>query len=143
MQYQSAQEQKGASKRQAEESRVQAGLEQKRADIQNTRQLRTALRQSRISRANVENAGANAGTSNSSGVLGGVASIGTQSAANVGFFGQMGELSSQITASNQRQGNAAADYGQAAGDAAIWGAFGSLGNSVFQGAGGYKTIFSS
>ncbi len=142
MQYTAQQGQKRASRQQADEARAQAALEQRKADILNTRQLRTALRQSRIARAQVENTGANAGTSSSSGVLGGVGSIDTQTNANVGFFGQMENLNSQITTSQQRSAGAAADYGGAAGDAAIGGALAGLGNSVFGAAGGYKTIFS-
>lgn len=142
VQQQSAAKKQAANQQaQAEEMRQQAQLEDKRAEIQNTRALRTAVRQSRIARAIVTNIGANVGTSGSSGVQGGVASIGAQTAANQGYFSAMQGINTGVTASQQVQGGLYAQAGDIQGDAAIGGAFTGLGSTIFSSAGGFKTIF--
>jgi hypothetical protein len=138
-----ANEARDAQERSAAESRKQAVLEQKRADVQNARQLRNAVRQARIARGVVINSGANSGTSKSSGVMGGVSSIDSQESANTGFASTIGEINSGVQASQVEQANASVAYGKAQGDSAEWGAFGKLGSTVFDAAGGFKTIFDS
>ncbi len=132
---------KKANERAAQAQREQAQIENKRADITNARSLRNAVRQARIARATILNVGANAGTSASSGVLGGTASIDAQRNSNIGFFGEVDQLNDQSTASKQEQANATVDLGEAQAQGAIGGAFTSLGGSIFSGAGGFKTIF--
>ena len=119
----------------------QAQLEQRRADIQNARQLRSAVRQARIARASVLNQGANAGTSFSSGVLGGVDSVTAQERSNVGFFNQMTELQGDVTQAKIAEGTAMAGVSEAQADGNRAAAIGSLGGTIFSAAGGYKTIF--
>lgn len=133
---------------QAQEMRRQGELEQKRADINNARSLRAAIRNSRIARATVVNAGANAGTMTSSGVMGGVASIASQDAANRGYFGQMTDINEDVYASQGEQykwqmyeGQARMAAGAAQGRAAMGGAIGSVGQSIFSAAGGFNTVF--
>jgi hypothetical protein len=134
-------EQTQAIERQAVEVRRQAELEQRRADIQNARQIRMAMRQARIARASVVNTGANAGTLGSSGVLGGVASIGSQFEANRSFMGQMGQISDATTESQARAGVAVGEQAVAGAEGAAWGALGQLGGTIFEAGGGFKTIF--
>lgn len=105
------------------------------------RSLRSNLRQARIQSAVVANMGANAGTSGSSGVIGGQGSIQSQSASNVGFFNQTQELNGDIYETQVDQANAAQAYGKAQGSSAMWGAIGNLGGSMFSAGGGFKTIF--
>ena len=119
----------------------QAQLEQRRADIQNARQLRSAVRQARIARASVLNQGANAGTSFSSGVLGGVDSVTSQERSNTGFFNQLSDLQGQTTEAKIAEGAAMADVSEAQADSNRAAAIGSLGGTIFSAAGGYKTIF--
>lgn len=133
---------KDAAARQAAAQQEQARLEQQKADIANTRNLRTAVRQARIARGSVINQGANAGTSTSSGVVGGAGSVVSQNASNTSFFNTNSALNSQITETQITQGQAAAEAGSAQGEAATFGALGSLGGTVFHEAGGFKTIFS-
>ena len=144
-----------AAAQQAQASRVAAGaqreraeLEARRADIANARQLRGAVRQARIAAATLRNQGANAGTSSSSGVLGGAGSVVSQGSANVGYFGQMTDINGQVLETQNTESNARIAGGVAAGagyqaeaSANQWGAFANLGGTVFQGAGGFKTIF--
>lgn len=142
VQYSAGQDAKKASGRQAQAQREQAALEQQRADINNARQLRASLRQARIARGTVVNAGAIAGTSQSSGVIGGASSLVSQSGANVDYYNQMGDLNTGVMNTQVEQANAQQDMGEAQGTAALGGALGGLGSSIFSGAGGYKTIFS-
>lgn len=136
------QEARKNARAQAEEMRRQAELEQRKADVVAARNLRQSVRQARIARASIINQGATSGTNESSGVLGGVSSVASQEASNIGFVNRVGSLNSQITASQARQGEHSAAIGDAQGTSAIFGAFGNLGGTVFQGAGGFRTIFS-
>jgi hypothetical protein len=143
-----ARAQAAATERQAEAQRKQAEIAQRKADMDNARATRAAIRQSRIARASVMNTGANAGTFNSSGVLGGVGSIGSQLGSNMGYFTGQQDANAQITAAQGQQadaiiagGYAAADAQVAQGNAAQAGAIGGLGQSIFNAAGGFKTIF--
>lgn len=137
-----ARDQKKAGERAAQAQREQAALENRRADIQNARQLRASIRQARIARAAMLNVGASVGTMGSSGVLGGTASIRAQQDANTGFFGQMEGINDAVTGTQVRQADAAVAAGQAQGQAAVGGALGNVGGSIFSAAGGFKTIFS-
>lgn len=145
---QAQREQGEAMNRQAAAQREQFELNKRQSDIENARSVRTAVRQARIARAAIINSGANAGALQSSGVEGGAGSIGSQLGGNLTYFGQMGTLNNQVIDTQIRQGAAASDAGAAQGRAAVaqqesasWGALGSLGGTVFSGAGGFKTIF--
>jgi hypothetical protein len=138
---------KKAAGQQAQAQREQAALQGRMADVQNMRSLRASVRQARIARAAIVNVGANAGTSNSSGVLGGTASIDAQRNSNVGYFGTMQDLNEQIVGTQQRQAQAVSDAGEAAGNSAAWGAMGALGGTIFnstsKSGNGWATIFGS
>lgn len=156
---QAAEEQATISRDIAAQQRARAVLEQRRADVSNVRSLRAAVRQARIARAAVVNTGANAGTSGSSGVLGGTGSIGAQLASNLGFFGQIENINSKVLATQEAEslgtvalgdvsrrvavgeGQYRADVARADADAALGGSVKALGGTVFDAAGGFKTIF--
>jgi len=137
-----------AQQQEAQAQQDQLALQRKQADIQNARQLRAAVRQTRIARASIVNAGGNTGTMLSSGVEGGASSVVSQNQANMDYFNSMGDLNNKIIDTQQRQGQAAAAAGQAMGEAAIaqakggeWGAIGSLAGTVFSASGGFTTVF--
>lgn len=140
-QYEAGKDAADATRRQADETRRQGQIAQRQADIQNARQMRAAVRQARIARASVVNTGANAGTLTSSGVTGGVSSIGSQLQSNLTTFNQLDQFNDEAVASQTAAGVAAADATIAKAESAQWGALGQLGGTVFEGAGGYKTIF--
>lgn len=149
VQYYAAQEAAGAQQdmanQQKQAAEKQFAAQQRQAELENIRSTRAQIRQARAAQAQIVNLGATSGTSGSSGVAGGVASVGGQLAGNVGFMGQ--------TAANQATAGAAQlEYGQAGltgqqniasaqAMGALGGAFSSLGGTIFQGAGGFKTIF--
>ena len=140
-QYESQSEARDAQQQQIAAQRDQAALENRRADIINARQLRNSLRQARIARAAVINAGATSGTLTSSGVVGGAGSISSQYSGNAGYFGQQQQINDSVLATQSRQADAAAAAGAAQGDSAMYGVLGALGGTIFSNANGFKTIF--
>jgi hypothetical protein len=119
----------------------QFAIQRKQADIANARQVRQAVRQARLARAQVINAGAGSGTLGSSGVQGGASSISAQMGSNLSFFSSMHSLNNQAIAEQVIQGRTQGDSfrAQAAGQRAA--AVGQLAGTIFSGAGGFKTIF--
>ena len=122
----------------ADLQRKRAGIEARRTEILNARDLRNSIRQARIARAAVINTGAVSGTMDSSGVLGGAGSITSQEAGNIGFAGQIADINEQSTAINKALGDVAAEQGRIQGDLAVaeaagrqWGAFGNLAGTIF------------
>lgn len=140
-QQQAAQEQKAAINRQTAAQKEQAALSQRQADIANARQLRAQIRQRRIAEAAIVNAGANAGTQFSSGVQGGLASLGSQTNSNISYINETADINRQITGTQVDQANAISDAANAQADSATYGAIGQLGGGLFNAGGGYKTIF--
>lgn len=141
-------EQSAALQDQAASQREQFALQQQQADIVNTRTVREAVRQARVARAAIINAGGNTGTLGSSGVQGGASSVNAQLSGNLNFFGTMAGLNRSITDTAIDQSVAAERAGVAGGKAAVaqansaaWGAYGNLGGTIFSGAGGFRTIF--
>lgn len=101
-QEQAARDQAEFNAKQLEERRKQAALEQKRADIENARKARTALREQRIAQATVANVAANTGASSSSALEGAMSTIGSQAASNLGYLGQTASIARSIGESNAR-----------------------------------------
>lgn len=111
--------------RQASKAAAKAAeAEKRRAELENVRAARQAVRQARIAQATVINQGANTGTLNSSGVQGGVASIGSQSAGNLSYMMDIAKENTSIY-------NATADSARASANANIFGQIGSFGQTIF------------
>lgn len=135
-----AKEQKKLARQQADEQRQQAELERRRADIANARTLRANLRSARIARGEMTNVAGSAGLTGSSGFQGGMGSLESQQAANVGFF-QQGQQFNEASFQNQvdtaeigaRMGASQARSMQA-------GALGSFGSMMLQDSGGFRQI---
>lgn len=140
-QYQAGQDQKEAMQASAAENRAQVASQQRIADIKNSRERANMARQARIARGALVTQGANKGVSTSTGVLGGGASIDTQSATNLGIFGALESNQQDILASRGRQGDNSAAAGQAQADSIMGGTIFSVGGALFKEAGGFKTIF--
>lgn len=128
----------------SEAQKEEAELEQRRADIENARTTRTAIRQARIARAAVLNTAANSGTTGSSGALGGTGSIQSQLASNLGYFEGLLDLNQEVLETKKLQADARARIGieegnvrKAQGKSSIGGAIGSLGSSILGAGGGF------
>lgn len=140
-QYTAGQDQKEAMNRSAAEQRTQFAAQQRIADIKNARERANIARQQRIARGAMEAQGANKGVSTSSGVTGGIASIGTQGASNLGVFGAIEANQQDIISSQGRQAGATSDAGQAQADSIMGGTIFSVGSTLFKETKGWNTIF--
>lgn len=112
---------------------------QRQADIKARRARIKSIREARTARAGVQQAGITAGVGQgSSAIQGGIASIGTQSAAVLGAANQISTLSSNATIFNIAASTAAQNFTNQASSARGRGAFaervGSIGRTIFLGA---------
>lgn len=139
--YTAGQEQKQAMQSSAAESRAQVAAQQRIADIKNARERANMARTARIAAGTITNQGYSKGVGGSSGVQGGLASIGTQVATNLGVFGAVEGNQQDILASQGRQGQYQAQAGEAQADSIMGGTIFSVGSAVFKEGGGFKTIF--
>lgn len=130
-----------ASRSQAAERRAQAAAEQRIADIKNARERAAMTREARLAQGKVEAASATGNTSFSSGAAGGLGSISSQEASNLGMFSALSANYADITASRIREGFAIEAGGNAAARSAKGQAIYSIGSSIFSATGGFKNIF--
>lgn len=143
-----AQQEAEATGRIAAEQRHQFALQQRITDIKNARERAQIAREARKARGQIINLGATTGTLQSTGVLGGVASVQSQEASISGQFGAVSEAQGLITESQQRVASESGIIGQskagqigAQTQASEGAALFNLGTDIFAGAGGWKTIF--
>ncbi len=111
----------------------QYAAESRKAEIQNIRSVRQQIREARLAQASMVNVGAQTGGMGSSGLAGGVASVGTQLAGNLNYMQQIAEQNTAI-------GSAAVAGAQATSNAAIYGSIGQLGGTIFSAVGGPKAL---
>lgn len=140
-QYQAGQDAKSAAAQNAAEQRQQVVSQQRIADIKNAQSRAQQAQQQRIASANILSSGANAGVMTSSGVSGGIGSTQTQGAQGLGAFGAVANNQMDILSSQSRQAgdvlaesNAKAEFNTAS-------TMFSLGSTIFDKSGGWKTIF--
>ena len=118
-------------------SSVQAGkaqrnaarAEQRRAEIQNIRQVRQSIREARLAQGSIIAQGANAGTIGSSGVTGGVGSVSAQLGSNLNYLSSIAEENTNIF-------NASMKAAQYQSNAQIFGTLASVASAGYQGATG-------
>jgi hypothetical protein len=112
-----------------------------RAEIQNVRAVRQQIRQQRAAAASIIGRGATTGTLGSSGVAGGVSSVGSQLASNLSY---MSDIADTQTASREAAviaGQAQYNMGVASGNLSQAQAYEKLGGTIFSAAGGFATVF--
>jgi Flp pilus assembly protein TadB len=126
-----------ATERSQQASERQYVAETKKAEIQNIRSVRQQIRQSRVAQSSMLNVGAQTGGMGGSGMVGGIASVGSQLGSNLGYM-------SEIASANTAIGAAALDYSREMGNASIasseanqYAAVASLGSTVFGAVGGF------
>lgn len=110
-----------------------ATAQQKSVDLANKRQQ---LREERIRRAQIEQASVNQGVGGSSGEAGAISALGVQTGTNIGAINQ-GQMAAQSISNSMTSAAQSTQKAQIAGGVA------SLAGTVFSGAGGFNTIFSS
>lgn len=105
-------------------TQAQMEAERRRSEIENVRNARQQVRQARIAQASIINQGGVGGTLSSSGVQGGVASVGSQMAGNVNYMASIAEENTNIF-------NSAVTSAKASTNANIFGQVGQLGQTMF------------
>lgn len=141
--YMNYRQQRAVSKAQEDASEEAKKIqdEQEAANTQaHIAEVRQQVREARIRQAQILQSAENTGSSQSSGELGAIGSVGTQLRNNVGTnLGAM-DRAGRITASNRRIADlqsSAAQYQMMGG---IYGGLSNLGGSLFQQAGGWGTL---
>lgn len=104
----------------------QARAEQRRAEIQNVRSTRQAIREARLAQGSLVSQGALSGTMGSSGLAGGLSSVSAQLGGNLNYIASIAEENTNIF-------NATIAGARAATNASIFGQVGSLASSGYQG----------
>ena len=117
------------AKKQAKEEKSRAELEQRRARLK-------TIREGRVKRAESLNAGASQGTMGSSGLSGGLASVGSQVGTELGFSTQVGAINDNIFKSSMKQ----AKFQQMG---SIFGGIGQIGGAMFSNSGAISGAFGS
>jgi Flp pilus assembly protein TadB len=117
--YKSIEEQKKARR----ENERQAAAQGRKAEVQNVRSVREQIRATRLAQGQMTNIGAQTGGMGSSGLAGGLASLGSQQAGNISY---MQDIAKENTAINE----AALGAARAQSNAAIWGQIGQVGATV-------------
>lgn len=105
-------------------SKEAARAEQRRAEVQNVREVRSQVRAARLAQASITNAGAVSNTLGSSGVQGGVASVGSQLSGNLNYM-------SDIARENTTIFDATVKAAQHTSNAAMFGQIGSAASTIF------------
>lgn len=107
--------------------------EQRKSEVQNIRSVRQQIREARLAQASMTNVAAQTGGMGGSGLAGGVGSVGSQLASNLDYMQQIAEQNTAI-------GEAAAAGAQATSNAAVYGAVGKLGGTIFDAMGGPRAL---
>lgn len=120
----------------SKEAERAAEFQNARTEIENRQRRVQQIREARIQRSQVVQAGENQGVGGSTGVVGGAGSIQSQLAANIGQFTAQGTAS----AGTARATGKARQATQRAGVAQAVGGFG---QDIFQSQGGYQQLFTN
>jgi|SRR5687768_4811424 len=150
MQMNAASKQKKAMKRQVAAQQEQNRIEKARAAVMAQRDRVQQVREARIRRAQVISGASNAGigvTGGSSGVEGATSAVQSNLGYNLGTLGTMSAFADQLSAANQREANAQADFFNAGAKGQMWqsifGAVGQVAGGVNSFMGGTKSAATS
>jgi hypothetical protein len=125
-----------ATGRAQEASQQQYVAETKKAEIQNIRSVRQQIRQARVAQSSMTNVGAQTGGMGSSGLAGGVSSVGSQLGSNLGYMSQIASANTEIGAAAMRYSTEMGNASMAASRASEYGAIAGLGSTIFGAVGG-------
>lgn len=137
-------EQRKAAEEAAQARRQELAAQKARADIENTRSVRAAIRQQYAAQAGIVARGATTGTSASSGVAGGVASTGAQLAGNLSYMSNVADTQTASMQAAEAAGQANLAGVQANLNMAEGAAMSQMGGTIFSAGGGFdpkKSIF--
>jgi hypothetical protein len=150
MQMSAAKKQKKAVQRQVAAQEDQNRIERAKAAVMNQRERVQQVREARIRRAQVISGASNAGvgvTGGSSGVQGATGAVQSNLGYNLGTLGSMSSFAEQLSAANQREADAQADFFNAGAKGQMWqsifGAVGQVAGGVNSFMGGSKSASTS
>jgi hypothetical protein len=129
--YKQGQDQKKAAKKEFEQ-------QQKLAEVENLRNVRASIRAARTAAGRVTNFAGQTGTMQSSGMAGGLASIGSQLDANIGYTRDTAAISNTISRIQLNNAQSQANYAVLG---STLGAIGGVADSIFEAQGGWKKYF--
>lgn len=121
----------GIQAREAEEDAAE--IRDRQVALQNRQRRRAQIRESRIRRAQAANIASQTGASESSGIGGGLSSLASQTASNLGYTSQQGALSTLFSGAQQEMRNQQ-------GNAALGQAVAGIGSTLFQFGGGFTGL---
>lgn len=139
-----------SQQRKAQGLQEKAAYEQKKSNAQQSamqaeqaaQERRQQVREERVKRSQILNQATLTGTADSSGELGATAGMSTQLGSNIGVNQSMILGGQNITGFSQNAANFQTQAQSASNLGGLFGQVGGLGSSLFQSAGGWKTIFS-
>lgn len=114
--------------------REQYRAEQRKAEVQNIRNVRQQIREARMTQASMTNVAAQTGGMGSSALAGGTASVGSQLAGNLSYMSDIADQNTAIT-------NAAISASGFQTAATIFGTVGQVAGRGAEATGGYKELF--
>jgi len=121
-----------AGQKQAKIAKKSAKVQERAANLARRRRQRETIRQARILRGQAENTAAAVGAAGSSGIKGGVSSLGSQRDSNLGFSSQEGGIQGELTGLSIKSASAARLGSIGSGVANLGsGLFGLSGSSLF------------
>lgn len=115
----------------AQTAQQQYAAEQKRAEVQNIRSVRAAVRQTRLGQAAMINQAALSGGMGGSALSGGLSSMGSQLTGNLGYMKEVADLNTQIGGLAATYSGQMAQASISGSKAAMYGSIGSLGTTIF------------
>ena len=137
-------EQRKAAEDAANARRQELAAQKARADVENTRSVRAAIRQQYAAQAGIIARGATTGTSASSGVAGGVAGTGAQLASNLSYMSNVADTQTASMQAAEASGQANLAMTQAGINMQSAQALSNVGGTIFSASGGTtpgKSIF--
>lgn len=112
------------TRRAGKAQRAQYAAEQRKAQIENVYKAREGIRQARLAQAAMTNQAALTGGMGSSGLAGGVSSVGSQLAGNLSYMSDIAEENTNIS-------NLAITGAKASTNAQVWGQVGKMTQTIF------------
>ena len=116
-------------RRAANATQAASEAERRRSEIESVYKARQSIRQARIAQAAMENQAALSGGMGSSGLAGGVSSVGSQLGGNLNYMASIAEENTNIF-------NFATTAAKASSNSQVYGAVGKLAGTIFSGATG-------
>jgi hypothetical protein len=136
--------QQGARAQQAaaQQQQVAFQADQRRAEVQNIRNVRSQIRAARLAAGSMTNIAAQTGGIGSSALAGGTASVGSQLSGNLSYMQDVARENTAIANAQIATAGFQAQAARAAGRAAVYGAVGDVAGTIFSTTGGSR-IFQS